>query len=151
MDTGVQADLVRRLDALERANRRLRLSLVAVLLFVGSVALVGAAQPPAPRPGPVTATAFHLVGEDGSRRAELSAHGKSAQLVLNGTNGKRSVVLTGDEQGAGPKVAVLGPDGKTWLLFTAHWLLNDGTVNAVEPALYVNDRTGKLIGTLQKH
>ncbi|MCA1685715.1 MAG: hypothetical protein LC745_06950, partial [Planctomycetia bacterium] len=115
---GAGEEILSRLEGLERANRRLTVSLAlsAVFLLLMSVATLAVSWPrsaatkPSRDPGlpsrlpPASATvgaeAFRLKGKDGVVRGEwrLKEDG-AAVLTLNGPKGDRSVVLTATRDG----------------------------------------------------
>ena len=72
-----------RLDKLEQANRRLKLTMGALLLVMATVPLVGAVMPEQ-IPDVIQARAFQVIGENSSVRASIDAGG----IAYVGDNGK---------------------------------------------------------------
>ena len=108
--------LARRLDALERQNRRLKYSFFALIVLAAGLTAM-AAQAPSPKvPLTLTAERFTLVDSTGGARAEL-------QAVAAFTRGAANPMLTFlDKDGhivvrigvgdRGPVLEALGRDGK---------------------------------------
>ena len=65
-----------RLRKLEQDNRRLKLSVGALLLVLAAVPLIGAMMPEQ-RPQMVRASTFRTIDENGNNRASISADGIS--------------------------------------------------------------------------
>jgi len=63
-----------RVDKIERDNRRLKLTVGALLLALAAVPLIGAVMPEQ-IPDVVVARAFHAVNENGNIRARIAADG----------------------------------------------------------------------------
>ncbi len=64
-------DLEQRIANLERANRRLRTAVLVIPVVVLPLLILGAVSDSQSVPGPVSATSFTLVGENGQRLAAL--------------------------------------------------------------------------------
>ena len=63
-----------RLDKLEHDNRRLKLTVGALLLALAAVPLIGAVMPEQ-IPDVIEAREFHVIGENGAKRADLTFKG----------------------------------------------------------------------------
>jgi hypothetical protein len=63
-----------RLSKVEQDNRRLKLTLGALLLALAAVPLIGAVMPEQ-IPGVIEAREFHVIGENGTKRADLTFKG----------------------------------------------------------------------------
>ena len=74
-----------RVDKIERDNRRLKLTLGALLLALAAVPLVGAVMP-GQIPELITAREFHVIDENGTPRASMSTSG----ISYYGENGSRA-------------------------------------------------------------
>lgn len=103
-------DLERRVEKLERENRRLKRigGFVVALLTVVSLAGAVVAQDPQEEsqepPDEIEAKLFRVVDDDGNALAELSAYGTGSRLVLVDASGKWRVVLGALENG--PQIAL---------------------------------------------
>ena len=98
-----------RVDKIERDNRRLKLTVGALLLVMAAVPLIGAVMPQE-IPELIQAREFQVIGEFGNERAGMSASG----IAYNDENGTiRAGMSDGgigyfDENG-NPRVAMGGP------------------------------------------
>ena len=98
-----------RVDKLEHDNRRLKLTVGALLLVMAAVPLIGAVMPQE-IPELIQAREFQVIGEFGNERAGMSASG----IAYNDENGTiRAGMSDGgigyfDENG-NPRVAMGGP------------------------------------------
>ena len=71
-----------RLDKLEQDNRRLKLTVGALLLVLAAVPLIGAVMPEQ-IPSLIRAEAFHVVDDNGTTRAAMDTRG----IIISGKNG----------------------------------------------------------------
>jgi hypothetical protein len=90
-----EKEVVRRLEALERTNRRWRIVAVAAVVFAASALLLAAAA----APNIVRARRFDLVDDQGKTRASLRVDAPR-QPALETIRGKRGNVLLGDPRPA---------------------------------------------------
>jgi hypothetical protein len=108
--------LVRRIDALERRNRRLQYGIFALIVLAASVTAL-TAQAPSPK-GPLTLTAerFTLVDSTGGARAELQAIAAftrgAANPMLTFLDKNGHIVVRIGVGDRGPVLEALGRDGK---------------------------------------
>src|SRR5713101_9323200 len=96
MDASVNAGLLRRLEQLERSNRRLKILAVVVLLGLGGIGVMGQARPPAQI---VEAQEFIVKDANGNVRARLGAYAAGASLTLYHDAGRATLMASG---GRGP-------------------------------------------------
>jgi hypothetical protein len=108
MDMLALSVLLRRLDALERNNRRLKALAAGVGLAIAAAALMGQA-----RPAPVIVEAQEFVVKDpsGTVRARLGASASGASLQLNHDSGRASLVASANKA-QGTHLALADAAGK---------------------------------------
>ena len=92
MDASANAGLLRRLEQLERSNRRLKILAVVVLLGLGGIGVMGQARPPAQI---VEAQEFIVKDANGNVRARLAQiYGSDFRFELtNDPEGGLTVVM----------------------------------------------------------
>ncbi len=121
----MSTDLTRRIDALERSNRRLRASLTAGLLLGGSLILLGAAEGEAPE-------TIELKDGGGKVRISLQMKGDAPALVMYDRHGDPSIEL------------IVGRDGPEFHLRGDHASSRAAlTANRDTTSLVLADRNGK--------
>lgn len=120
MDVSMVPALLQRLDKLERSNRRLKLSGLAVLVGLATFGLMGQARPPLQT---VEAQEFVVKDAGGVVRARLGASSSAVSLSLSHEGGRANLVVSGG-RGQGAHLAVTDAAGKIKGLL----LLNPETV-----------------------
>jgi hypothetical protein len=108
--------LVRRIDALERRNRRLQYGICALIVLAAGLTAM-AAQAPSPKvPLTLTAERFTLVDSTGGARAELQAIAAftrgAANPMLTFLDKDGHIVVRIGVGDRGPVLEALGRDGK---------------------------------------
>jgi hypothetical protein len=93
--------VIRRVERLERANRRWKYGVAVAAAGLGLVVLLGAVPSKKPKvPGEVRARQFVLVDETDKARAELAAVSENQpQLILSDAAGKPRVLLSLSQHG----------------------------------------------------
>jgi len=119
MDVSTIPVLLQRLDKLERSNRRLKLSGLAVLFGLAVFGLMGQARPLQT----VEAQEFVVKDAGGVVRARLGASPSAVSLSLSHEGGRASLVVSGG-RGQGAHLAITDVAGKIKGLL----LLNPETV-----------------------
>lgn len=109
--------LVRRLDRVERENRRWQWIATITIAVIGAVLLVGQA-PPRKIAKVLEAERFVLRDADGTSRAELGMLEGASILLLNDEDGMPGVALSVVPNGP-RKVSLLDKNGKTRSVLTA--------------------------------
>jgi hypothetical protein len=97
-----ETELVRRLERLERENRRLRLAGMAAFCVAAALALMGVARPV---PQVLTAEKFNLVNAAGQELAHLGMGKRGPELALYNSDGEPQVLL---EAGPRPTLTLYG-------------------------------------------
>lgn len=111
-DTQDFQTLVRRLDRVERQNKRLRRAVTTLTVLCLAVLVIGAVQP---KSRSVEAEAFILVDENGKKRATLMtpSPGNLTSFSIYDMNEKERVSLIETSEGSG--LYLYGQNGKEWL------------------------------------
>jgi hypothetical protein len=108
MDESMNPVLLQRLEKLERSNRRLKLSGLAVLFGLAAFGLMGQARPPLQT---VEAQEFVVKDAAGVVRARLGASASAVSLSLSHEGGRANLVVSGG-RGQGAHLAVSDSAGK---------------------------------------
>src|SRR2546426_9385384 len=115
-ETTTVESLARRLDAIERQNRRLKHSCFALVLLATGVTVIAAQAPSAKAPLTLTAERFTLVDSTGGARAELQAIAAftrgAANPMLTFLDKDGHIVVRIGVGDRGPVLEALGRDGK---------------------------------------
>jgi len=132
--------LTRRLETLERRQRRTRYGLLGVLA-VALLLVPANVERAVAKPGDtITAKKLALLDDAGTVRVLLSA-GKTvesgAQVSLFGRAGNPRVILA---TSGGPKLSLFDPSGTP--------RVNVATRNDKEPLISIHDKAGKLMGSM---
>lgn len=98
--------LVRRLDLLERQNRRLKLIGLAVLVAVGVCGALGAARP---NDEPLKVTGLVVTDKDGKARVTVGVGRDGPAVILTDADGNARAVIGLDD--AGPRVELKNEKG----------------------------------------
>jgi hypothetical protein len=125
-----EAELVNRLELLERQNRRLRWVGATTLCVVVALVLMGVARPVAEV---VTAEKFSLVDANGQERAKLELVNNRPQLDLSDSQGIATLGV--GAIGQGPSLMLIGADGQT----SAELVVRNSN-----PSLNLTDAAGNL-------
>lgn len=112
-------ELARRVQYVEKQNRRIKGALVVFVSISATLVLTGAqsehAKSTEPNPDPadtslcLEAEKFVLIDSTGKARAELAMTGAKPSLVLYGAEGKPRVQISGDDHGS---MYLYGPAGE---------------------------------------
>lgn len=105
-------DLERRIERLERENRRLKLIGSVVVAILAVAALAGAVAPQEVAEE-IEARMFRIVDDDGDPLVELSAYSSGSRLVMVDQSGRWRVVLGALE--SGPQIALHDHDNDDML------------------------------------
>ncbi len=108
MDASANAGLLRRLEQLERSNRRLKILAVVVLLGLGGIGVMGQARPPAQI---VEAQEFIVKDANGNVRARLGSYTAGASLTLYHDAG-RATLMASAGRGPGAHLSLADGSGK---------------------------------------
>ncbi len=92
MDACVHAGLLRRLEQLERSNRRLKIFATIILVGLAAIGVMGQARPPAQV---VEAQEFIVKDANGNVRARLGAYTAGASLTLYHEAGRATLMASG--------------------------------------------------------
>jgi len=111
MDASMIPDLVRRLEAVERSNRRLKALAACVGLALTAVVLMGQARPAAPTAATLEAQEFVVKDATGTVRARLGTTATGASLNLIHDAGRASLVVSSNKA-QGSHLALADPTGK---------------------------------------
>ena len=108
MDASANAGLLRRLEQLERSNRRLKILGVVVLLGLGGIGVLGQVRPPAQI---VEAQEFIVKDANGHVRARLGSYTAGASLTLYHDAG-RATLMASAGRGPGAHLSLADGSGK---------------------------------------
>ena len=111
MDASMIPDLTRRLEAVERSNRRLKALAACVGLALTAVVLMGQARPAAPIAQTVEAQEFVVKDASGVVRARLGTAPTGASLNLFHEAGRASLVVAANKA-QGAHLALADTSGK---------------------------------------
>lgn len=122
--------ILKRLEKLERQNRRMKLAGLGAFVIAGTLLLMG--QTRRVHPSTITATGFVLVDAQGRERATLAMYNGGPRLDLYDENGKARAGLTVTSDG--PGLGLFDANGKARVGLSA---FSDG------PGLALFDANGK--------